>query len=316
MNWTLLQQQSEASHHSVLGKEEKMEKAPLSLFVLTYNSEEDIELCLASVTGWADEIFVVDSFSTDRTVDVARDNDVRVYFHEFESFAKQRNWALENLPFKNEWILHLDADERLTSELREEIAQLLISSANVLDGYYIKRRFIWMGRWLRHGGQYPSAELRLFRRHLVRVIDAGHREYVALRGRVGTLRNDMIHESAKGLFWWIEKHNMYSVREAEELFRCSGVKSLSDVASEEVLEGNKRVWLRKNIWARMPPVVRAFVMFAYRYVFQLGFLDGIPGFLYCFFHDLWYQLLIDAKLLEASRKQKRYLDSSNTHNTP
>lgn len=278
------------------------QKAPISIFVLTYNSEDDIQACLESVAHWSDDIFIVDSFSTEQTVELAKNYTDQIYYHQFETFAKQRNWALYNLPFKNEWILHLDADERLTPELREEITQLLINGDNVLDGYYIKRRFIWMRRWLRHGGQYPSAELRIFRRHLARVIDAGLREYVALRGRAGTLRNDMIHESTKGLSWWIEKHNMYSTREAEELRYRNGIRSLSDLASDEVLEGNKRIWLWKNIWSRMPPVVRPFVRFAYRYVFQLGFLDGIPGFLYCFFHELWYQLLIDAKLLETKQK--------------
>lgn len=206
---------------------------------------------------------------------------------------------MDNLPFKYEWVLHLDADECLTPALREEIGHLVSVSDDILDGYYIKRRFMWMGRWLRYGRQYPGAELRLFRRHLVRVMDAGHREYIALRGRIGILKNDMIHESFKGLSRWIEKHNKYSSWEAHELLSRKGISNLSSLDPGEMLERKTRVWQRKML-NRMPSLARPFLRFAYRYILQLGFLDGVPGFLYYLAHDLWYPLLIEAKFMEAN----------------
>jgi len=212
---------------------------PLSVFILTYNSEADIERCLHSIAGWADEIFIVDSFSTDKTVEIAEKYTQNISLHKFENFAAQRNWALENLSIRNDWVLHLDADESLTPELKTEIDKLLPDNTNGLDGFYLKRRFIFLGRWLRYGGNYPQMELRLWRHKLVRVVDAGALEYIAIRGRVGTLRNDMIHENCRGLSAWITKVNMVSDWEAEEILSGTGAARLQAAADAEYVELGK-----------------------------------------------------------------------------
>lgn len=271
---------------------------PLSVFILTYNSESDIETCLRSVAGWANELFIVDSFSKDQTIEIAQKYTQNIYYHSFENFAAQRNWALENLPIQNEWVLHLDADESLTQKLREEIAGLIPNNTGGVDGFYIKRRFIFMGRWLRFGGNYPQIELRLWRYKLVRVIDAGALEYIAIRGRVGALHNDMIHENKQGISAWITKVNKVSDWEAEELVTGAGEKRLQAASDSEYVELGKTRWLRMHIWNRLPLFARPFLLFFFKYIIRLGFLDGSAGFMYCSLMHCWYHFLISIKIKE------------------
>ena len=279
----------------------KPNTVPLSVIIITYNAGEDIVACLNSVCSWADEIFIVDSFSTDDTIEFARKYTKNIVSYSFEGFAAQRNWALENLPLNNEWVFFLDQDERNIPELTEEIRQL-ISQSNTNSGFYIKRRFMFMGRWLKHGGYYPGVVLRLFRRSLGHVVDAGLREYVVVDGEVSKLSHDMIHDSVKSLAEWTAKHNLYADLEAKEKITRKGQRSLTSERQDRELEGKMRLWLRNQVWERLPLLVRPLLLFAYRFIFRLGFLDGIPGLIYCFLHDLWYPFLIDAKCKEIQLK--------------
>lgn len=275
---------------------------PLSVIIITFNAGSDIILCLESISSWAGEIFIVDSFSTDNTIDLARRYTPNIVQHPFEGFAAQRNWALENLPLKYEWVLFLDQDEQVMPDLAEEI-QKVVSSDSAQAGFYIKRRFIFMRRWLKHGGYYPGAVLRLFRRKLGHVVDAGLREYVVIRGEVSWLHHDMIHESVKNLSEWIAKHDRYADVEAAEMFSKAGQMNMGIFGSEHKLEGRRRLWLRRQIWDRLPILIRPLLLFTYRYVFLLGFIDGTPGLIYAFLHDLWYPFLIDAKYKERLLKR-------------
>lgn len=274
-----------------------MATVPVSICILTYNAEAELNDCLRSVAKWAEAIFIVDSNSTDRTTAIASKYTDRIFAHAFEGFAQQRNWALDSLPWATEWVMFVDQDERLTQELRDEIAQLFDGGMQgPPDGFYVKRRFLFMGRWLRHGGYYPNPEIRLFRREKARVVDAGLREYLTLKGTTGALRSDMLHESEKCLGWWIAKHNKYADVEAEERLTGAGARRLA-AASDGHLEG-PRQRLRRRAWDRLPMLIRPFLLFTYRYVIRLGFLDGGEGFIYCVLHDLWYPFLVDAKVRE------------------
>ena len=182
-------------------------------------------------------------------------------------------------------------------DLAEEVKRVLNDNSN-LAGFYIKRRFKFMGRWLKHGGYYPGAVLRLFRHKKGRVVDAGLREYVVVDGAAGWLKHDMIHDSVKSLGDWTAKHNRYSDVEASEMISAIGQQNLTAAQQSGMMEGSRRLWLRQQIWDRMPILARPVLLFTYRYVFRLGFLDGVPGLIYCFLHDLWYPFLIDAKCKE------------------
>jgi len=269
---------------------------PVAVIVLTLNEELNLPAALASVAGWAEQVFVVDSFSSDSTPSVASDHGAEVYRHEFEHWSTQRNWALDNLPFHTPWVLFLDADEQLTSELALEATQALRSVADQVAGFYVSRRFIFLGRWLKGGGLWPNHVLRLVRRDRVRVEKIGAWEYFRVDGETLTLSGSLLHDDRKGVTDWVSKHNGYASAEAHAI--VSDTRSVTTSKAQGSLEHQRQVTLRKHVWLRLPLLIRPWLLFIYRYGVQLGFLDGIPGFLYCFLHDLWFPLLVAAKVRE------------------
>jgi len=284
-------------------------RGSVAVVLLTYNEELNLPHALASVTGWADEVFVLDSLSTDATVRIAKDTGAIVVEHAFEDYAKQRNFALDRLPITSEWILFLDADEWLPDQIKQEISRV-IESDPVQNGFFLNRRFIWMGAWIRRG-YYPSWILRLFRRGKGRCEDRAVNEHMIVEGATGHIASDFIHEDRKGVDAWIAKHNGYATREALELLREP--LATDRHAVEPRLFGPqaaRKRWLRERIWNRMPPLVRPFFFFVYRYILRGGFLDGKAGFTFHFLQALWYPLLIDIKYLEF---RKQLPDTHATH---
>ncbi|MHA1835128.1 MAG: glycosyltransferase family 2 protein [Candidatus Baldrarchaeia archaeon] len=270
-------------------------KASVSVIILTLNEEENIEECLKSVHCWSDDIYVVDSFSRDSTVDIAKRFTQNVYKTPMAHWAHIRNWALKNLPLKYEWVLFLDADERLTEEIKEEINTILKGSPKE-NGFYIKRRFFFLGRWLKHGGLYTNV-LRLFKRNCTYYVEFGDSEYAVVKGKVGFLRNDMIHEDKKGISRWIEKHVKIAEREAKKIIEKKKIELEPDRNDVEI-EGKKRIRIRAKIWDRIPLLLRPFLLFIYCYFIKLGFLDGKEGLIYHLFWALWYRLLVYVKVRE------------------
>jgi glycosyltransferase involved in cell wall biosynthesis len=269
----------------------------LAVVILTYNEEANLPQPLASVTGWADEVFVFDSFSTDRTVEMARAQGAQVVQHPFENYAAQRNAALDKLPITSEWILFLDADEWLPQALKEEIRALIARHPSE-NGFYIKRRLIWMGRWIRRG-YYPTWILRLFRRGKGRCEERGVNEHLLVEPPLGYLRHDFMHEDRKDLTHWVTKHVQYARREAEELWkREHGVAQTEINANLFGTQAERKRWLRRHVWERLPPFVRPWFYFLYRYLIRGGFRDGRAGFVFHFMHALWFPMLIDAFYLE------------------
>lgn len=267
----------------------------LAVAVLTYNEERNLPDCLASVMDLADELFVVDSGSTDRTVSIATQYGAKVLTHPFESHARQWRWALHHAPLMAEWVLGLDADQRVTPALRHEIRQLLDQKATMdtaPDGYFLKRKQIFRGRWIKHGGYYPIHLLKLFRRHAVWV-DEGDLvdHHFRVRGAVAILKHDLIEDNQNevDISVWIDKHNRYATLQAQEELQ----KSLRacDIGLREALLGapdDRKRWL-KQLWYRLPLYIRPVLYFFYRYVCRLGFLDGKEGFVFHIFQGFWYR---------------------------
>ena len=273
-------------------------RTDVAVIILTYNEEANIAQALQSVCGWAREVFVVDSFSTDATVVIARKFDCRVFQNAFGGYATQRNWALDNLPIQAEWVFFLDADEWLPDNLKVEIANV-ISSRPRENGFYIKRRMMWMGRWIRRG-YYPSWSLRLFRATRGRCESREINEHIVADPPLGRLNGDFLHEDRKGLSSWMEKHVRYARREAEELLRGA----VFDGYVRPRLLGSfceRRRWLRQKIYNRLPVLLRPWLYFGYCYFIRGGFLDGREAMICHFFHALWYPLLIDVNFLELKR---------------
>lgn len=269
----------------------------IAVVILTYNEELNIARALDSVSGWANETFILDSFSTDKTLEIASRYDCHIKKNKFENYAKQRNFAIDQLPITSEWVLFLDSDEWLPTELKQEISALTASCPEE-NGFFIKWRLIWMGRWIHHG-YYPTWILRLFRHGKGRCEDRAVNEHLMVEGKTGRLLNDFIHEDQRGVSDWIAKHNGYATREALELFNTRAAAGYAEVDVHLFgTQAQRKRWLRYKIWNRMPPLIRPFFYFFYRYVLAGGFLDGKEAFIYHFLQALWYPLLIDVKYLE------------------
>jgi glycosyltransferase involved in cell wall biosynthesis len=274
-------------------------KTAVTALILTLNEEGNIGACLESLR-WAAEVLVVDSLSTDRTVAIAKGLGARVFSHVFDGYARQRNWALENLPFSNEWVLMLDADERVPNELAEEIARIVGTIEVDRAGYYVKFRLFFLGRWLKHGGLYPTWLLRLFKRHRVRIEERPLNEHVILDGEAGYLQNPFDHCDNQTLSHWILKHDRYSTLEAEEYLRERFGGGYQDSIRTGFwgTQAQRKRWLRLHVWNRLPLLLRPFLFFFRNYILKRGFLDGEPGFIYHVLWSFWYPFLSDAKILE------------------
>ncbi len=276
-----------------------MANPPISLIVLTHNEEVNLSQCLKNAKSHIDEIIIVDSYSDDKTVEIAERYGAYVVQHEFENQAKQFNWALDNLEIKNEWVLRLDADEWVTGELWDEIAEKLASTPQEVNGYIMKRRVYFMGRWMRHGGYYPAWFLRLFRNGKARYEEREVDEHLVLtEGKAVRLKHDFVDENHKPLGWWIEKHNNYAGKEARE-----ALKLREGELQPEDQAGRKRR-LKNSFYYKLPPFFRAFLYWKYRYILRLGFLDGKEGLIFHALQGFWYRLLVDAKIYEVKRGKK------------
>ena len=289
------------------------QKVPVSVIIPVKNEEQNIAACLESVQ-WADEAWVVDSGSTDRTVDVARRYTDKIECFEFRGgYPKKKNWALETLPFRNEWILIVDADERVMPDLEAEIRVLFEKNPVENDGYYINRRLIFLGRWIRHCGWYPSWNLRLFKHRLGRYEkleteeventgDVEVHEHVVLNGRSGYLKNDLLHEDFKSIFHFVERHNRYSNWDARVYANLAqGIGSSQVINASFVGSPLERKRFIKKVWVKIPG--RPFLRFIWMYFLKLGFLDGKPGLIFCTLMSM-HEAVISAKLYEMRLKEE------------
>ena len=275
----------------------------LTAIVLTYNEEIDLPACLDSLGRLGCRIVVVDSGSEDSTVEIAENAGAEVFQHEFESQARQLNWALDNIPMDSKWLLRLDADERLTPELAEELVTTLAQPADGVTGFYVKRRVHFMGRWMRHGGYYPTWLLRAWKRGAARCEDRLMDEHMVLsEGAAAFLDHDIVEDSGKGLLRWTEKHNRYAVREARAVLAGENEEGVR--ASIRGAPESRRRWLRDRVYGRAPLFLRAFLYFGYRYFIRLGFLDGRPGLVFHFLQGCWYRFQVDAFLLESRARER------------
>jgi len=277
----------------------------ITVVVLTLNEERNLAACLESVAGWAADMFVVDSGSTDGTAAIADRFGARLVSHAFDTHAMQWAWALGTLPIRTEWILALDADQRVTPELQQAIVAHL-ASPGAITGCYMARRQVFRGRWIKHGGYYPKYLLKLFRRDAVELRDGDlvdHHFHVS--GALKKLRGDLIEDNRKeaAIFDWIAKHNAYARLQAQE-----DVSRASRGRGEGRWFGSpdERTTRLKMLWARLPLYVRPTLYFIYRYILRFGFLDGKEGFVFHVLQAFWYRTLVDINIdeLRADERQQ------------
>lgn len=264
-----------------------------SIYILTYNEEIDIGACIESAL-MSDDIIVVDSFSRDRTVEIAHRYPVRLVQHPFETHGKQRTWMLQSVPTKYEWVYILEADERMTPALFQECLEATKTEEYI--GYYVAEQVIFMDRWIRRSTQYPRYQMRLFRKDKVWFSDYGHTEREVCEGPTGFITETYPHYTcSKGLSRWIEKHNRYSTDEAAETLRQleKGSVSLRDLVLGHSEVARRRAL--KDLSLRLP--FRPLLRFLYMYFLLGGFLDGRAGFAWCTL-QAFYEYLILLKVWE------------------
>lgn len=278
---------------------------PVSAIVLTYNEEQLVEDCLKSLEGWLDEILVVDSGSTDRTVEIAQKYQTCILHHPFRNYSQQRNWAQQQPEISHEWVLHIDADERVTAELRNEIEDFFSTGTfQQFNGVLMSRRTVFMGRWIRYGGHYPSYHLRLFKRDRGQCEDRLYDQHFTVDGKVISLNGDLLDTITADLDKWTMRHINWANLEANQYF------SITDQIEKQVegkLTGTpieQKRWLRNSVYNRLPLFLRVITYFIYRYIFRLGFLDGKEGLIFHVLQGFWFRFYIDAKIYEAQVKQK------------
>jgi glycosyltransferase involved in cell wall biosynthesis len=270
----------------------------LTAIILTRDEEQHIERALASVAGIAGRCYVVDSGSSDHTVELARAAGAIVLENPWVNHAVQFNWALRQLPPDTQWVLRLDADEIVTEQLATEIREQLGSVSADVAGIVVSRRMCFLGRPIRWGGVFPIRLVRLLRHGRGQVENRWMDEHIVVNGPTAAFQGEIIDDNRNSLTWWIAKHNAYSSREAVELLDLEfGFFGKGEEGGLGGQAGLKR-WLKERVYARMPAGLRALAYFLYRYVIRLGFLDGHEGTAFHVLQGFWYRYLVDMKLHE------------------
>jgi len=274
-------------------------KIPVSAIIIAQNEELNIKGCLQSLSGYFDDIWVVDSYSQDNTREIAKAYGAKVLTNHFLDWASQRNWALAHADLRHDWIFFIDADERVTSEFREELRTTVAGASEKVGGMNVRFQFYFLNRPLRYAYE-PLPVLRIVRVGRASWQGEGAREYARVEGELLTLQNKLVHWDQKGLADWISKQTRNAMREAD-LVRSQAAGAHTAVAPGARgirLERPGRHFLRAKVWTRLPPFWRGFTYFFYRLFLKKGILDGKSGFAYCFLHGLWLPLLTDMLLEE------------------
>ena len=274
----------------------------ISVIILTHNEEIHIERAIKNIKKISNKIFVVDSFSNDKTITIAKKNGAKIYKNKFINHSKQFKWALKNLPIKSKWVMRLDADEYLENNLIKEIKQKLPNLSNDITGINLKRKHIFMDKWIKYGGRYPLTLLRIWKNNCGDIEDRWMDEHMFLKkGRSVTFKYDFADHNLKNLSFLIDKHNKYATREAIDILikklKISTKKTILSTKNS-TLEISYKRFVKEAIFNKIFFGLKSLLYFTYRYFFLLGFIDGKRGLIYHFIQGFYYRFLVEAKLLE------------------
>jgi glycosyltransferase involved in cell wall biosynthesis len=269
----------------------------ISVIILTKNEEADLPTCLESVK-WSNDVHVLDSGSTDNTINIAKQFGVNIWTNTFKSYGQQRNFALDNIRIKNDWILFLDADEEATDKFRFNVLNAIENAEDNIAGFYCCPKMMLEDKWLKYSDNFPKWQFRIIRKGKARWKDFGHgQKEDEIKGKIGYIKEPYIHYSfSKGWNHWIEKHNRYSTLEADSRFY--NTPPFLNIFSKHSSMRNPALksWLTKFPgW----PLLR----FLHDYFFKLGFIEGVPGYIYCV-NIAYYEFLIQIKIRELKRYKR------------
>jgi glycosyltransferase involved in cell wall biosynthesis len=281
-------------------------KKDISIIILAFNEELHIKRCIESLLPIAKNIFVVDSFSDDKTIDICESLGAKVYQRKWKNYADQFQWGLDNCPIDTEWVMRMDADEYIESDLIGELSITLTSITDDVIGLYIRRKYFFLGKWIKNGAVYPLSLLRIWRAGMGRIENRWMDEHIVLDGLARTyqLNGHIVDHNLNNTRWWTDKHNKYADREMIDildkkyrLFIQDDTLKFDDRQSQAKL---KRI-AKEGIYNKLPLFVRPILYFIYRYFIRLGFFDGLRGFAFHFFQGYWYRSLVDLRVYEAEK---------------
>lgn len=274
----------------------------LTVIILTFNEELHIARCIENVRSFANRVVVVDSCSTDRTIEIARSLGADIFYHQWKNYADQFQWAIDNAKIETDWVMRLDADEYLEDALIDEVRlRLPRLSANV-SGVNLRRKVVFRNQWIKYGGYYPTILLRIWRHGIGRIEQRWMDEHIVLScGDVVTFDHDFVDRNLQDITWWTDKHNRYATRQMVDFINLEYPlfprdRAISETASRQA---SIKRYLRNRVFGSAPLYLRGVLYFLLRYFVRLGFLDGKQGFVFHFLQGFWNFILIDAKIDEA-----------------
>jgi glycosyltransferase involved in cell wall biosynthesis len=285
----------------------------LTVVILTKNEEHNLRKCIESFRGMVKRFVIVDSYSNDGTKtlceELSKAVNISFYENKFIDYATQLNWGLSNTDISTKWSMRMDADEELTPELVDEIEKKLPSMKKNIKGIVLKRRVYFMGRWIKHGGKYPELLLRIFRTGFGACEQKLMDEHMVLsEGDTTIFKYDIIDNNNKDLEWWTHKHNWYSNREVLDYQqKVLNENEVDELINDSLNKGQatRKRFIKNNGYYKLPLFLRAHIYYIYRYYFRFGFLDGKEGKIYHFLQAYWYRFLVDAKIFECNKFDKK-----------
>ena len=282
---------------------ELRDRLVFTVIILTKNEEKHIGRAIASVSELSPRVLVVDSYSTDATVDIARSLGAEVFFKKWKNYSSQFNYALTLLSDSDSWVLRLDADEYVSNELQDDIRGFLENNCGAYDAMMVPRYVTFLGGEVRRGNLFPVWVVRLFKKGSGVCETRWMDEHIVVRGQIGKLNGKLVDDNLKSLGWWIEKHNSYASREAVDLL----ILKVGDAPSEELEFGSssrqaeRKRNIKVRVYSRLPGGFRAALYFFYRFFCCFGFADTREGRAYHVLQGFWYRYLVDMKVREVER---------------
>ncbi len=274
----------------------------LTLIILTFNEEKNILACIDSFENIIPNILVVDSFSTDKTINLLQERKISYLQNPFENYAKQRNWSQVNNPFKTDWVFHIDAGERATPQLINWLRTKFNSQATE-NGFMFSRQTYFLSRWIRYGGHYPNFHLRLYRTSKGKCENKAYDQHFVVEGTTTAVHSaDIIDNVSENIQLFTSKHNKWGLMEAIEFIEKEQKGDVKANFWGSPIE--KRRWLKNVLFQNQPLFFRSFAYFIYRYILKMGFLDGVAGLIFHFLQGFWFRFLIDSLVYEIKQEMK------------
>ena len=277
--------------------------ADITAIILTNNEEKHLDRCINSLKNIIKRIVIIDSFSTDATLEILKNHNVEFFQKEWLNYSSQLNWGIEKANVKTKWILRIDPDELPSENFKTNIKNYLEKISPEVCGISILRKLIFLDKEIKFGGDFPQRGVRIWKNGSGKCENTWSDEHIIVDGLIENTKLEIIDHNINNISWWTEKHNRFAIREMIEFYMSKEREDDQNrlkLAKSEKLKKN----LKFKIYYRLPMFLRSFIFFNYKYFFRLGFLCGWQGFIWCFLQGFWYRILVDIKILELNKIMK------------